>query len=116
VPDDPALLPVTGAEATVAPVALADEVSLLVLPLLDDALSVEPDDFTLPAFAAWLDVEASVVPFVLLALFDAELLLVDEELLLPLASSAAFLVELALFEELLLVVKSLVLELLWLFE
>jgi hypothetical protein len=107
---------VVGVVLALAPVAFVDEVSLLVLPLLDDALSVEPDDFTLPAFAAWLDVEAFVVLFDLLALFEAELLVVVEELLLPLASSAAFLVELALFEELLLVVKSLVLELLWLLE
>lgn len=74
-----------GVELALAAVAFADEVSLLVLPLLDDALSVEPDDFTLPAFAALVDVEASVVPFVLLELFDAELLCVDEELMLPLA-------------------------------
>ncbi len=96
-------------EAAVAPVALEADVLLLVLPLLADALSVEVVDFTLLAFAALLDAEVSVAPFVLLALFDAELFFVDEELLLALACSAALRFELELFEELLLVVKSFVL-------
>jgi hypothetical protein len=96
-------------EAAVAPVALEADVLLLVLPLLADALSVEEADFTLLAFAALLDAEAFVAEFVLLALFDAELVSVDEELLLPLACRALFLFELSLFEELLLVVKLFVL-------
>ena len=72
-------------EAAVAPVALEADVLLLVLPLLADALSVEVVDFTLLAFAALLDAEASVVEFVLLALFDAELVSVDAEVLLALS-------------------------------
>jgi hypothetical protein len=99
-------------EKAVAPVALAADVLLLVDALFADALSVEEADFTLLAFAALLDAEASVAEFVLLALFDAELFFVDEELLLPLACRALFLFELSLFEELLLVVKLSVLVLL----
>jgi hypothetical protein len=96
-------------EAAVAPVELAADVLLLVLPLLADALSVEEADFTLLAFAALLAAEVSVAAFVLLALFEAELFFVDEELLLALACSAAVRFELELFEELLLVVKLFVL-------
>ena len=72
-------------EEAVAPVALEADVLLLVLPLLADALSVSEADLTLLAFAALLDAEASVAEFVLLALFDAELVSVDAELLLALA-------------------------------
>jgi hypothetical protein len=72
-------------EAAVAPVALDADVLLLVLALLADALSVDVVDFTLLAFAALLADEASVAEFVLLALFEAELVSVDEELLLALA-------------------------------
>jgi hypothetical protein len=96
-------------EAAVAPVALEADVLLLVLPLLADALSVEVVDFTLLAFAALLAAEVSVVAFVLLALFEAELFFVDEELLLALACCAALRLELELFEALLLVVKLFVL-------
>jgi hypothetical protein len=76
---------VVGVELALAPVEFVDAVSLLVLPLLADELSVAEADFTLLAFAALLDAEASDAEFVLLALFDAELLFIDEELLLALA-------------------------------
>jgi len=92
-------------DAAVAPVALAADVLLLVFDLVAEALSVEEADLTLLAFAALLAAEASVAEFVLLALFEAELVLFDEELLLALACTAAFLFELELFEELWLVVK-----------
>ena len=72
-------------EAAVAVVALLADVLLLVFALVADALSVEEADLTLLAFAALLAAEASVAEFVLLALFEAELFLVDEELLLALA-------------------------------
>jgi hypothetical protein len=72
-------------EAAVAPVALAAEVLLLVFDLVAEALSVEEADLTLLAAAALLAAEASVAEFVLLALFEAELFLADEELLLALA-------------------------------
>jgi hypothetical protein len=102
-------------EAAVAPVALAADVLLLVFDLLADALSVEEADLTLLAFAALLAAEASVAEFVLLALSEAELVLFDEEVLLALACTAAFLFEVELFEALLLVVKLFVLVSLLLF-
>lgn len=72
-------------EAAVAPVALAADVLLLVFDLVAEALSVEEADLTLLAVAALLAAEVSVAEFVLLALFEAELVLFDEELLLALA-------------------------------
>jgi hypothetical protein len=102
-------------EAAVAAVALAADVLLLVFDLLADALSVEEADLTLLAFAALLAAEASVAEFVLLALSEAELVLFDEEVLLALACTAAFLFEVELFEALLLVVKLFVLVSLLLF-
>jgi hypothetical protein len=99
-------------EAAVAAVVLAADVLLVLFALVANELSVEEADLTLLAFAALLAAEASVAEFVLLALSEAELVLFDEELLLPLACRALFLFELALFEELLLVVKLSVLVLL----
>jgi hypothetical protein len=99
-------------EAAVAAVVLAADVLLVLFVLVANELSVEEADLTLLAFAALLAAEASVAEFVLLALSEAELVLFDEELLLPLACRALFLFELALFEELLLVVKLSVLVLL----
>jgi len=63
---------VVGVVAAVAPVALVDAVSLLVLPLLADALSVAEADFTLLALEALLDEDASVAEADLLALLEAE--------------------------------------------
>lgn len=82
-------------------VELAFAVSLLVLPLLADALSVEAADFTLLAFCALLEVEAFVVASDLFALLEAEDMSVVALLLLALAFWAALLLEVALSEELL---------------
>jgi hypothetical protein len=103
-------------EAAVAAVVLAADVLLVLFDLVADELSVEEADLTLLAFAALLAAEASVAEFVLLALSEAELVLFDEEVLLALACTAAFLFELELFEELWLVVKSFVLVSLLLWE
>jgi hypothetical protein len=59
-PADAAALPVTGAVATVAPVALVDAVLLLVLALLAAALSVSEADFTLLEVSVWFFDAASV--------------------------------------------------------
>lgn len=76
-------------------------VELLVLPLLADALFVAADDFTLLAVSALVDVEASVVEWLLFALFEAEDVFVVDALLLALALSEAFLLAVALSVELL---------------
>ena len=66
-------------------VEFAFAVSLLVLPLLADALSVEAADFTLLAFCALLDVEALLDDADLFALLEAEDISVVALLLLALA-------------------------------
>jgi len=95
---------VVGVVAAVAPVALVDAVSLLVLPLLADALSVAEADFTLLALEALLDEDASVAEADLLALLDAEADAAAVQLLLELDWCAAFLLSFELCDDVLLAV------------
>lgn len=93
---------------------LLDE--LLVLPLLAARLSVDPEDFTLLAEFALLEVEALVVPADLVLVFDAEPLREAAALLLALCDCAAFFEFVELFVELLLLALLLMDELLLLAE
>jgi hypothetical protein len=88
----------------VALVALEDAVSLLVLALVAEALSVEDDDVTSLAFAVLLDDVALVDEADLLALLVSDEVVPNVELLLALSFSEAVLLEFAVSVELLVVV------------
>jgi len=95
---------VVGVVAAVAPVALVDAVSLLVLPLLADALSVAEADLTLLALEAWLDADASVAEADLLALWEADADAPSVQFLVELDWCAALLLSFELCDDVLLAV------------